>query len=40
MDAIFLEAQGLKVLDNIVYQDNQSSIKLEKHGRESSGKRT
>jgi hypothetical protein len=36
----FLEAQGYGVKDNVVYQDNQSSILLEKHGRASSGKRT
>jgi hypothetical protein len=36
----FLEAQGYGVNDNIIYQDNQSSILLEKHGRASSGKRT
>jgi hypothetical protein len=36
----FLEAQGYGVNDNVVYQDNQSSILLEKHGRASSGKRT
>ena len=26
----FLEAQGMKVSDNVVYQDNQSTMKLEK----------
>ena len=36
----FLEAKGMKVSDNIVYQDNQSAMKLEKNGRASSGKRT
>jgi hypothetical protein len=36
----FLEAQGYSVKDNIVYQDNQSAILLEKNGRGSSGKRT
>ena len=36
----FLEAQGFKVLYNIIYQDNQRSMKLEKHGRASSGNRT
>ena len=36
----FLEAQGYGVKDSVVYQDNQSSILLEKHGRASSGKRT
>jgi Reverse transcriptase (RNA-dependent DNA polymerase) len=36
----FLEAQGYGVEDSIIYQDNQSSILLEKNGRASSGKRT
>eukprot|EP00957_Ditylum_brightwellii_P182746 13919673-Ditylum_brightwellii.AAC.1 len=27
----FLEAQGLMVTDNVVYQNNQSLLKLEKH---------
>jgi hypothetical protein len=36
----FLQAQGYTVDDNIVYQDNQSAILLEKNGRRSSGKRT
>ena len=36
----FLEAQGYTVSDSIVYQDNQSAILLEKHGRASSSKRT
>jgi hypothetical protein len=36
----FLEAQGYKILDNILYQDNKSSILLETNGRGSSGKRT
>ena len=36
----FLEAQGYNVKDNIVYQDNQSAIKLAKNGKRSSGKRT
>ena len=35
-----LEAQGFKVLNNIVYQDNQIYMKLEKHGQESSGQQT
>ena len=26
----FLEAQGMKVSDNVVYQDNQSAMNLEK----------
>ena len=36
----FLEAQGYKIQDSMIYQDNQSSILLEKNGRASSGKRT
>jgi hypothetical protein len=36
----FLEAQGYNVAENILYQDNQSAILLEKNGKASSGKRT
>jgi len=36
----FMEAQGIKVTENVVYQDNQSAILLERNGRASSGKRT
>ena len=36
----FLQAQGLKVTDNIMYQDNQSAMLLEHNGRSSSGRRT
>jgi hypothetical protein len=36
----FLEAQGYKIQDNILYQDNKSAILLESNGRGSSGKRT
>ena len=36
----FLEAQGYTVRDNIVYQDNQSAMLLEKNGRKSSTKNT
>jgi len=36
----FLEAQGYGVKENIVYQDNQSAILLEKNGKASSSKRT
>jgi len=36
----FLLDQGFSILDNIVYQDNQSAILLAKNGRSSSGKRT
>ena len=37
---LFLEAQGIKVVDNIIYQDNQSTMLLKKNGRQSSGKKT
>ena len=36
----FLEAQGIKVKSNIVYQDNKSAMLLEKNGRSSAGKRS
>jgi hypothetical protein len=36
----FLEAQGYGVTDNVVYQDNQSAMLLERNGRRSSSKRT
>ena len=37
---LFLEEQGYKIRDNILYQDNQSAILLEKNGKKSSSKRT
>ena len=40
MDTSFMEAQGYSVVDNIVYQDNQSAILQEGNGRASSGRRT
>jgi hypothetical protein len=36
----FLEAQGCKIDDNVLHQDNKSSKLLETNGRGSSGKRT
>ena len=36
----FLEAQGFEVKLNIIYQDNQSTMKLAMNGKTSSGKRT
>ena len=36
----FLKAQGYAVTENILYQDNKSSILLEKNGKASSSKRT
>jgi hypothetical protein len=35
-----MEAQGYKVNENIVYQDNQSAILLERNGKASSSKHT
>jgi hypothetical protein len=37
---LFLEAQGYPVRKNILFQDNQSAILLEKNGRLSAGKRS
>ncbi len=37
---LFLDAQGYGVTENIIYQDNQAAILLEKNGKASSGKRT
>jgi hypothetical protein len=37
---LFMEAQGYKVKDNILFQDNKSSILLKKNGKASSSKRT
>jgi hypothetical protein len=36
----FLKAQGYHVAENILFQDNQSAILLERNGKASSGKRT
>ena len=36
----FLEEQGVAPTKNIVYQDNEAAILLEKNGKASSGKRT
>ena len=36
----FLEAQGYEVQECIVYQDNESAIKLQRNGRWSAGKRS
>ena len=37
---LFLEAQGIEVKRNILYQDNKSAILLENNGKKSSSKRT
>jgi hypothetical protein len=36
----FLEHQGIKIRDNIVYRDNLSSMKLEENGLLTAGKRS
>ena len=36
----FLKVQGYIILDNVLFQDNRSSILLEKNGKDSSSKRT
>ena len=38
--ANFLSAQGYDVTNNILYQDNQSAMKMEKNGRQSAGQRS
>jgi hypothetical protein len=35
----FMKGQGYKVLDNIIFQDNQSSMLLERNGKASSSER-
>ena len=37
---LFLEAQGFEVTENVVFRDNQSSMKLETNGKANPGKRT
>jgi hypothetical protein len=37
---LFLEAQGLRISENTLLRDNQSTMKLEQNGKASSGKRT
>ena len=36
----FLKAQGYKVSDNVIFQDNKSTMLLERNGKASSSKRT
>ena len=36
----FMDAQGYPIKDNVLYQDNMSSMLLEKNGKASSSKRT
>ena len=40
MDQLFMEEQGYKIEDNVLYQDNKSAILLEKNGRKSMGKQS
>ena len=37
---MFPEAQGFLIEENILYQDNQSAIKIEENGKRSSGQKT
>jgi hypothetical protein len=37
---LFLEKQGYKIEVNVIYRDNESSMKIERNGKSSSGKRT
>ncbi len=37
---LFLEAQGYKIDDNIIFQDNKSAILLETNGKQSASQRT
>ena len=37
---LFMEAQGYEIEKNILYQDNQSTILLERNGKKSSSKQT
>ena len=37
---LFMEAQGYDIRENILYQDNKSTILLLNNGKASSGKRT
>ena len=37
---LFLTHQGLAPSDNVIYQDNQSAMRLERNGRSSCGKQT
>ena len=36
----FMEAQGIPISENIIYQDNKSAMFLEKNGKSSAGKRS
>jgi len=38
--AYFIEAQGYKIKDNDLYQDNMSAMRMEKNGRKSAGQKS
>ena len=38
MDAVFLNHQGYKINNNIIFHDNKSSMLLQSNGKASSGK--
>jgi hypothetical protein len=40
LDQELLVAQGFEIHDNVIFQDNQSAMLLEKNGRASSGRQT
>ena len=40
MTRYFLKEQGYLIHDNVIYQDNQSAIRLDNNGRQSSSKST
>ena len=40
MGTILLKSQGYKVSDNVIFQDNKSTMLLEGNGKASSSKRT
>jgi Reverse transcriptase (RNA-dependent DNA polymerase) len=37
---LFMQEQGCKIIENVIYRDNTSAMKLEMNGKTSSGKRT
>lgn len=37
---MFMEGQGYKLTENILHQDNESAIKMEKNGRSSAGSKS
>ena len=37
---LFMEEQGYKIDENVLFQDNKSAILMEKNGRERMGKQS